>query len=178
MRVTREQVAINRQRIVDSAIRLFAERGVDGVGVAEVMADAGFTHGGFYNHFTSKDDLVLEACSTSFARTVEVLRREGPGEQDAVDSDFGQCLSAAMLSESSKNDGALGSVYAKGVRDFLEVLTEQCGSRDRAVAQLAHFVGGRVILRAVEASDAELANEFASGLHPPEECQPRLQATS
>ena len=74
MRVSRKQAAINRQRIIDSAIRLFAERGVDSVGVAEVMADAGFTHGGFYNHFTSKDDLVLEACSASFARSVASLR--------------------------------------------------------------------------------------------------------
>ena len=63
MRVTRKQAELNRQRIIESAIRLFAERGVDGVGVAEVMADAGFTHGGFYNHFPSKDDLVNEACN-------------------------------------------------------------------------------------------------------------------
>jgi AcrR family transcriptional regulator len=101
MRVTRRQAAINHQRIVDNAIRLFAQRGVDGVGVAEVMAEAGFTHGGFYNHFASKDELVLEACSTSFARAVGSLRDGNPPQQ-AGDGDFAACLSAAMLRESSK----------------------------------------------------------------------------
>ena len=51
MRVTRKQAQLNRQRIIESAIRLFSERGVDGVGVAEVMADAGFTHGGLLQPF-------------------------------------------------------------------------------------------------------------------------------
>lgn len=175
MRVTKEQAAINRQRIVDSAIRLFAQRGVDGVGVAEVMADAGFTHGGFYNHFTSKDDLVLHACSTSFARSVASLRRNGAPTHDP---DFGECLSAAMLSESSKSDGALGSLYADGVREFLDVLAERYGDRSRAVAGLAGFVGARVISRAVASADPELANEFSSALHPPEEGQPRLHASN
>ena len=175
MRVTKEQAAINRQRIVDSAIRLFAERGVDGVGVAEVMADAGFTHGGFYNHFTSKDDLVLHACSTSFARSVASLRRNGTPTHDP---DLGECLSAAMLSESSKSDGPLGSVYADGVRQFLDVLSEQYGDRERAVAGLAGFVGARVISSAVAAADPELAGEFSVALHPPEEDQARLQASS
>ena len=102
MRVTRKQAELNRQRIIESAIRLFAERGVDGVGVAEVMADAGFTHGGFYNHFPSKDDLVNEACKTSFAWAVSSLR-EGDRPLDRLrDDDFGACLSAAMLSEASK----------------------------------------------------------------------------
>jgi TetR/AcrR family transcriptional regulator, transcriptional repressor for nem operon len=175
MRVTKEQAAINRQRIVDSAIRLFAERGVDGVGVAEVMADAGFTHGGFYNHFTSKDDLVLDACSTSFARSVASLRRSGTPTQDP---DFGECLSAAMLSESSKSDGPLCSVYSDGVRQFLDVLTEQFGDRQRALAGLASFVGARVISSAVASADPELAGEFSAALHPPEEDQPRLQASN
>jgi TetR/AcrR family transcriptional regulator, transcriptional repressor for nem operon len=175
MRVTKQQAALNRQRIVDSAIRLFAERGVDSVGVAEVMGDAGFTHGGFYNHFTSKDDLVLQACSTSFARTVDSLRQDSSAHRDA---DFGACLSAAMLSESSKAD-ELASVYADGLRDFLAVLTEQFGDRDRAVTELARFVGARVIARAVESADQDLAEEFTTVLHPPQShALDRLQASS
>jgi len=174
MRVTKQEAAINRQRIVDSAIRMFAERGVDGVGVAEVMGDAGFTHGGFYNHFTSKDDLVLQACSTSFARTVASLRQE----DSTAHQDFGACLSAAMLSESSKAD-ELASVYADGLREFLGVLTEQFGDRERAVTELARFVGARVIARAVESADQGLADEFDSVLHPPQsQGLARLQASS
>jgi TetR/AcrR family transcriptional repressor of nem operon len=175
MRVTRQQAALNRQRIVDSAIRLFAERGVDSVGVAEVMGDAGFTHGGFYNHFTSKDDLVLQACSTSFARTVASLRQDSTAPQEP---DFGACLSAAMLCESSKAD-ELASVYSDGLREFIAILTEQFGDRGRAVTELTRFVGARVIARAVESADEELAGEFAAMLHPPEsQGLARLQASS
>ena len=183
MRVTRQQAAQNRQRIVDSAIRLFGERGVDSVGVAEVMADAGFTHGGFYNHFSSKEDLVLHACSTSFERSVDSLRRDGvtPGRLD--ESIFGECLSAAMLSESSKARG-LASVYADGLREFVEVMTQQIGDRQGAVAALARVVGTRVIARAIESADPDLAGEFADAMHAPDstlaadEAQDRLHASS
>ena len=131
MRVTRKQAAINRQRIIDSAIRLFAERGVDGVGVAEVMADAGFTHGGFYNHFASKDELVHEACSTSFERAVSTLRDQDQPPQCAQDVDFGACLSAAMLCESSKGNARLSAISAKGISEFLDILARHYGDRAR-----------------------------------------------
>lgn len=165
MRVTRKQAAINRQRIIDNAIRLFAERGVDGVGVAEVMAAAGFTHGGFYNHFTSKDSLVLEAASASFARAVSSLR-EGEPPQCAQDADFGACLSAAMLCESSKGNAGLSAISAKGVSEFLDVLTRHHGDRDRAAAALAGLVGASVISRAVEPADRELAEQFGAVTYP------------
>ena len=61
MRVTREKAAENRERIVDTASRLFREKGFDGVGLDAIMKDAGLTHGGFYGHFGSKDDLAAEA---------------------------------------------------------------------------------------------------------------------
>jgi TetR/AcrR family transcriptional regulator, transcriptional repressor for nem operon len=181
MRVSKQQAALNRQRIVDSAIKLFGERGVDSVGVAEVMADAGFTHGGFYNHFNSKDDLVLQACSASLARSVDHLRRHnGTARADDLDADFAQCLSAAMLSESSKTQG-LASIYADGLRAFLDVLTDQSGDRPHAVSGLARFVGALVISRAVESADQELADEFADAMPAPSPigAQPeRLQANS
>ena len=159
MRVTRKQAELNRQRIIDSAMRLFAHRGVDGVGVAEVMAGAGFTHGGFYNHFTSKEELVIEACSTSFAQAMGSLR-DGALPQRAQDADFGACLSAAMLCESAKGNGRLTGTYAQGISEFVDVLTGQYGDRDRAAAALACLVGARVILRAVELADRELAGDF------------------
>jgi TetR/AcrR family transcriptional regulator, transcriptional repressor for nem operon len=176
MRVTRKQAAINRQRIVDSAIRLFAQRGVDGVGVAEVMADAGFTHGGFYNHFASKDELVLEACSTSFARAVGSLRDGNPPQQTA-DADFAACLSAAMLNKSSKGNSRLSAISAKGINEFLDLLTDQYGDRDRAAAALAGLVGARVISRAVELADRELADRFGAIAYPPDD-QRRFHASS
>src|ERR1051326_1600030 len=61
MKVSREQAAENRERIVQVAAKLFRERGFDGIGVADLMKAAGLTHGGFYGNFSSKDDLVAEA---------------------------------------------------------------------------------------------------------------------
>src|SRR5262245_24790993 len=69
MKVTREQAAENRERIVNTAARLFRERGFDGVGVADIMKGAGLTHGGFYGHFASKDDLAAEACARALEKS-------------------------------------------------------------------------------------------------------------
>lgn len=60
MKVSREQMAENRRRILEAASSLFRDRGFDAVSVAEVMKAAGLTHGGFYGHFSSKDDLVAQ----------------------------------------------------------------------------------------------------------------------
>ena len=75
MRVSREQAAENRQRIVETASRMFREHGFDGVGVDAIMNGAGLTHGGFYGHFRSKDDLAAEAMTRALERSVEKQRR-------------------------------------------------------------------------------------------------------
>ena len=61
MRVSRQKAAENRERIIDAAGALFREKGFDGIGVADIMKAAQLTHGGFYGHFASKDDLVAQA---------------------------------------------------------------------------------------------------------------------
>src|SRR5271156_4570045 len=61
MRLTKEKVAENKARVVETAARLFREKGFEAVGVADLMHAAGLTHGGFYNHFDSKDELAAEA---------------------------------------------------------------------------------------------------------------------
>src|SRR5271163_3787702 len=65
MGVSKRQTARNRQSIIDAATRLFRQRGVDGVGLNELMREAGFTQGGFYNHFASKDALVAEVMTNA-----------------------------------------------------------------------------------------------------------------
>src|SRR5271157_1892356 len=75
MRVSREKAAENRERIVETAARMFRENGFDGVGVDAIMNGAGLTHGGFYGHFRSKDDLAAEATTRALARGVEKQSR-------------------------------------------------------------------------------------------------------
>ena len=70
MKVTKAQAEANRAHVVATASQLFRERGFDGVGVADLMAAAGFTHGGFYKQFGSKADLIAESTACGIAQTV------------------------------------------------------------------------------------------------------------
>src|SRR5258708_12817446 len=84
MKVTRQQVAKNRQRILEVAGKLFREKGFDGVSVADIMKSAGLTHGAFYVHFASKDDLAAQACANSVGKTQDTwtaLARDNPAPQ-------------------------------------------------------------------------------------------------
>ena len=74
MKVSKAQAAENREGIVEAAARLYREKGLDGVGVAEITRDAGLTHGGLYRHFESKDALAREACLRAFEWTIESPR--------------------------------------------------------------------------------------------------------
>src|SRR6202030_3468283 len=67
MGVSREKAAESRRAIIAAATQLFRERGVDAVGLSELMKHAGFTQGGFYNHFESKSALVAEVLASAMA---------------------------------------------------------------------------------------------------------------
>ena len=70
-RASREQMAIHRQAIEDTASRLFRERGFNNVSIQDIMKAVGLTHGGFYNHFESKDELVAIAYKNAFDKSRE-----------------------------------------------------------------------------------------------------------
>jgi TetR/AcrR family transcriptional repressor of nem operon len=73
MKLTRQHAKTNRAAILEAAQRLFRERGFEGVGVAHLMREVGFTHGGFYNHFRSKDALAAEACTEALSKANAAL---------------------------------------------------------------------------------------------------------
>jgi TetR/AcrR family transcriptional repressor of nem operon len=79
-RVSKAQAALNRQHIVETASRLFRQHGVEGVSIADIMAAAGLTPGGFYKHFASKEALVDEAFALAFQQAMgawdQVAQRE------------------------------------------------------------------------------------------------------
>jgi TetR/AcrR family transcriptional repressor of nem operon len=86
-RVSQAQAQQNRDRVIDEAARLFRERGVQGVSVADLMAAAGLTHGGFYKRFASKEALVAEAVSRAFGELGErlaALDERHPGDHPAA----------------------------------------------------------------------------------------------
>jgi AcrR family transcriptional regulator len=84
MKVSKAQAAENREGIVDAAARLYREKGLDGVGVAEITRDAGLTHGGLYRHFESKDALAREACLRAFEWTITPLDGLESSEADGA----------------------------------------------------------------------------------------------
>jgi TetR/AcrR family transcriptional regulator, transcriptional repressor for nem operon len=83
MKVSREQATYNRERIVEAAAQLFRERGFEGIGVADLMKEAGLTHGGFYGHFSSKEDLIAQASARALAHSLALwskLAERAPGD--------------------------------------------------------------------------------------------------
>ena len=69
MRYEKGHKEATRQRIVETAAARFRKDGIEGVGVADLMAEAGLTHGGFYSHFASKEELVREAMNAASSRS-------------------------------------------------------------------------------------------------------------
>src|SRR6478609_3837982 len=83
MRVSREQSAENREKIIRTAARLFREKGFDGIGVADLMRAAGLTHGGFYGHFSSKEDLMVQSCELAVDELLQAGESRHKGSKDS-----------------------------------------------------------------------------------------------
>lgn len=178
MRVSREQAAENRDRIVETAGRLFRERGFDGIGVADLMKAAGLTHGGFYGHFGSKEDLAAQACARALAETAEgweVLA--GKGKAEALDTLVARYLSAAhrdnpgkgcafvaLGADASRHGGAVRRTFRDGLETMLGALARlvpgrsEAARRRRAIATMAGMVGAQVLARSV--GDEALSDEI------------------
>jgi len=193
MRVTRYQLAAHRDDILDAAGRLFRERGVEGVSVAEVMGAAGLTHGGFYGHYRSKADLAATACRAVLAESAARWRRRAAEAREAgadpVDAIVTAYLSTSHLqeagtgcaipslaSESARVGGALAGAMAEGIDELIEVLVELCKqpaphNRSAAQAALSAMVGG--VLLARTSLDPDRATEILAAAR-----QAALQALS
>lgn len=83
MRYSKEHKAETRQQILIQATRRFLQGGVEGTGIAGLMAEAGLTHGGFYAHFANKDELIAASIATGFQHTRAILVREAASWQAA-----------------------------------------------------------------------------------------------
>jgi TetR/AcrR family transcriptional repressor of nem operon len=178
MRVSRHEAAANRERIVEVAGRLFREKGFDGIGVADLMRGAGMTHGGFYGHFGSKEDLAAEACGHALAQAAD---RWGAIAEAAGDEAFAAlarnylsearitapgsgCALAVLGSEAARHGRPLRRVFAAGLEKLVAILTRaapgaaKAEKRERALAALSQMVGAMVLARSVD--DPTLAREI------------------
>src|SRR5688572_13348028 len=129
MKVTKTQSRENRARIVETASTLFRERGYDGVGVADLMAAAGFTHGGFYKQFESKADLMAEAAAWGIAQTaaqtanVDVAKFvRGYLSRQHRDARATGCTMAALGADAARQPDAVRATFAEGIERLLAAL--------------------------------------------------------
>lgn len=175
MKVTKAQAEANRAFIVETASQLFRERGFDGIGVADLMAAAGFTHGGFYKQFGSKADLMAEAAACGLAQTSALSEGlDAPTfvrhylSREHRDGRATGCTMAALGGDAARQPESVRAAFAQGVERLVAALGPQhddtnaaaaAQARARMLDALAHAVGALVMSRACP-DDSGLADEF------------------
>jgi TetR/AcrR family transcriptional repressor of nem operon len=169
--------AESHERILTAAAEVFRERGIDGISLADLMQVAGLTHGGFYRHFGSRDDLVAEG--------VERALRDGSAVADSIaanprstigavvdaylslahrDNIASGCAVTALANDVARSNDRTRSAYSLQVGRYVELLTRLVESmpqkkrRPAALAALATLVGAVSMARAV--NDDELSREI------------------
>lgn len=176
MKITKEKAAENRQHLVETAARLFREKGMDGVGVAEISKAAGLTHGALYAHFPSKDALAAAAMEFStrsaYGRVSErpvtlpelIAYYLAPEQRDNL---AGGCPLAAAASELARQDVSVGAGYTAGLRQMADFIGKQLPPEQggRALAIMAALIGAVGVSRNVYKTDPELANQVLESVH-------------
>jgi TetR/AcrR family transcriptional repressor of nem operon len=189
MKVSREKAAENRERIIETAARLFREKGFDGIGVAELMKHAGLTHGGFYGHFASKSDLAAQACARALDHSAQkwsaISEAAGEGAFAALvenylrfghrDTPGAGCVMSTLGPEAARQEPPVREAITGGVRQLLAVLTRampgdgDAAQRQQALAAMAQLVGAVVLARLVddEAFSDEILQAARADLNAP-----------
>jgi TetR/AcrR family transcriptional repressor of nem operon len=175
MKITKAQAQANREHVVATASKMFRERGYDGVGVADLMAAAGFTHGGFYRQFHSKADLMAESAACGIAQTVALSAGVSAPEfvqhylsREHRDTRATGCTMAALGGDAARQPEAVRTAFAAGIESLLAALrpgdtvsdgADPGRARARSLDTLAHAVGAIVMSRACP-DDSPLADEI------------------
>jgi TetR/AcrR family transcriptional repressor of nem operon len=181
-RASKEQAESHRRLVLKNSSKLMLERGIDGVSVADLMESAGLTHGGFYGHFDSKEQLAAEACLHAFDNSVAKWTKRVTGEPTPLagfnaivegymsarnrDNPGNSCPTPALMADVAREppNSELRTQYREGVNRLLDILqsvqpaADADSGRRRALAQFALMVGALALARAT-AGDS-LSEEF------------------
>jgi TetR/AcrR family transcriptional regulator, transcriptional repressor for nem operon len=178
MKVSKETMAEHREQIITAAARRFREGGFDNVSVGDIMKEVGLTHGGFYGHFSSKEELValasLQAMTETLAKWQKVAD-EAPGDRlkALVDSYLSLrhhnrpesgCLVAALGSELARQPSPVKEAVTIAQQKIFEFLSgiapgkTKASRRKQAIIALAAMVGGMILARGI--SEPQLRQEI------------------
>jgi len=180
LKVTKEKAAENRAALLEAAGRLFRERGIDGVGVAEISKKAGLTHGALYAQFPSKEALAAEAFASALKGGSEQITADREG-RPATLTDFLDwylsfdhrddlatgCPMSASASEVGRQDKVVSESFTEGFEQLVAQMERGLGAspvkaenRERALAMMAAMIGGVAASRAVAKADPKLSNQL------------------
>ena len=175
-RVSRAEAESHREQITEASSRLFRERGIKGVSVADLMGAAGLTHGGFYGHFESKDALAGVAVARAFEQSAERWHKRVASKPDdaarralLVDrfltsqslKDVGMgCPSVSLATDVAREPAGapIRTAYLDGLESLVQILASVEGGaddlarRDAALADFATLAGAMMLARATEGS--------------------------
>jgi TetR/AcrR family transcriptional regulator, transcriptional repressor for nem operon len=180
LKVTKEKAAENRAALVQTAARLFRERGIDAVGVAEISKKAGLTHGALYAQFPSKKALAAEAFASAFKQGFERMTADRDGRPATLTDHLDyylsfdhrndvatSCAMSACVSEVARQEKVVGDRVTEGFEQLVAVMERGLGAsavkaenRQRALAMAAAMIGGLAASRAVAKTDPKLSNEI------------------
>ena len=188
MRITKQQADENKARVVEKAAVLFREKGFDRVSIADLMQAADMTHGGFYNHFGSKDDLEAAACAHVFAKSIGAVEAiaavADPAERAQAFDDYkrryvskkgrdlpaARCPMVAFAGDVSRQSQPVREEYAAGLHKYLDAFTRAAtagktagvrkNARRQAITQLAALAGALTLARSVAEADPALSDEI------------------
>jgi AcrR family transcriptional regulator len=179
MPYTRDHKEQTRRRIVAAAAELFNRNGLEAVSIGDIMARAGLTHGGFYRHFRSKDELYAEAVRQFLQQEARPRWQKQQGGGRRADQPFarlvldaylsrdhlkdvgGSCPLIALSSDVARAGDAVKAAYREVAEAMVHVFKAGLkgrAARDRAMVLVAVCVGGMVLARALD--DEELGNDF------------------
>src|SRR5579863_5141763 len=180
LKVTKQKAAENRAALVQAAARLFRERGIDGVGVAEISKQAGLTHGALYAQFPSKEALAAEAFAAANQEGWEQIKSDRDG-RPATLTDFldhylssehrdnlaTSCPMSASASEIGRQDRVVGERFTEGFEQTVALMERRLGdsavktvNRQSALAMMAAMIGGVAAARATAKADPKLSSEI------------------
>ena len=176
MRVSKEKAAEHRQKILESAARLFREQGIGATGVDSIAETTGLTHGTVYSQFGSKEAITIEAIRLALRGSKKTWLRamERRGRRKIIDAIVesylterhrdapGQgCLVAALAGDISRQGKSIRNAFTEEFKDALKFLTDLVGSDDASISEddvLAAFsfmAGAIIVARAI--NDEELS---------------------